>query len=177
MAHEIDRMFSRVELAERLEELAAGLRAGEMQTDGRAFHIPDSLEAKIACKEKKGRIIFKLRWRWPTLDDYAPGEQEAVRRWQDSMKTVKKRLGRSFKALRRAAGAPGGPDSGTLTPFVEDSRAFAEMADAEWSDGMRPYMDHLDNLVRAVEEGRLETVRHEIRDLEEQMRVCHRRFK
>ena len=177
MENKNDATLGRDELADRLEALAASLRAGELEIDGRRLRVPDILEAKIGCKEKKGRIAFKLRWRWSTLEDYPAAEQADVIRWQDSMKTVKKRLNRSFADLKRAASQPGGPDRDLLERFMADSRAFAEMADPEWEEGMQAYADHLENLQRGVDSGQIEAVRHEVRDIALQLKACHKRFK
>ena len=42
---------------------------------------------------------------------------------------------------------------------------------------MDEYLDRLGNLLAAVEEGRLEAVRHELRDLKNTTRACHREYK
>ena len=97
--------------------------------------------------------------------------------WRESMKTVKKRMGSSFKAVAKAADMGVFPDKKAIDDFVATSRIFAESADPEWSAAMAEYMDHLENFIRAVKEQQLEVLHHEIRDLQYRMKACHKEFK
>lgn len=89
MKNKIKKEFNRLELADQLEEIARQLRSGTFDAEGRQWSVPDTLEARIKHKEKKGRIETKLKWQWSTLADYAPNAREEVTRWQESFKTVK----------------------------------------------------------------------------------------
>jgi XXXCH domain-containing protein len=93
------------------------------------------------------------------------------------MKTVKKRMGSSFKEVTKAAGKGTFPAKKSVEDFVATSRIFAESAEPEWSDAMAEYMDHLENFIRAVEEQQFEVILHEIRDLQYRMKACHKEFK
>ena len=135
------------------------------------------METKIRSKEKKGRFVTKLRWRWSTVDDYDPEARQKLAQWQDSMKSIKKSLGASFKALSRTAEKGEFPDSKLLEKFLDDSHKFSEHAEPEWKHAVDEYMDHLDNLKRAFEAQQLDVLQHEIRDLRSRMVTCHREFK
>jgi XXXCH domain-containing protein len=177
MKNKIEKEFNRTELAEALEKIARQLRDGTYDAEGRQWSVPETVVAKIKHKEKKGRIQTKLKWRWSTLADYEPSAREEVTRWQESFKTIKKRLAKEFKALQSAVQKGDMPDGGTLAAFVEDSERMADFAEPEWQEAMDEYMDHLEILKLAVEQKQLEVVQHELRDLRTRWKECHRDFK
>ena len=84
-----ERRFTRLELADYLEQLAAQLRKGVFETAGREWSVPDRLESEIAYKEKKGRLETKLKWRWSTYEEYESKERAELDRWHDSFKSIK----------------------------------------------------------------------------------------
>jgi XXXCH domain-containing protein len=169
--------MSRLELADYLKNLSEELRRGALSAQGRHWTVPEDLDVGLEVKEKKGRLVAKLRWSWSTLGDYEPAAREEVSRGQDSMKTVKKRLGAAFKALQQMVTQGGFPDDRTLGDFVESSRAFAAMGEPDWATAMQEYLDHLANLEHAVANRQQEVMAHELRDLQACMSSCHREFK
>jgi len=177
MADKIEKEFSREEFADHLSAMAEQFRSGKVSSEKGIWTVPDTFGAKIQLKEKKGRIELKLNCRWSTLTDYNQQDREQISSWQASMKTVKKRMGSSFKEITRAADKEAFPEKKSLEDFVATSRIFAEAAEPEWLEAMEEYMDHLENFIRAVEEQQLEVMLHEIRDLQYRMKACHREFK
>jgi len=177
MKSKIEKDFNRIELAEYLEKIAQHLRNGKFEAAGRQWSVPEIVETRIKHKEKKGRIETKLKWRWSTLAEYEPSAREAVTRWQESFKTIKKRLAQEFKALQGEVQQGNLPDAATLADFVKDSERMADFAEPEWQEAMREYMDHLANLKRAVQRQQLDDVAHELRDLRTRWVACHRDFK
>ena len=177
MKNKIEKAFKRLELADYLEKIAGELRKGTLETEGRQWSIPESIDAKIKHKEKKGRIETKLKWRWSTLSDYDPVDREEVTRWQDSFKTLKKQMATEYKLLEKAVAGGGYPGEAILEEFITHSNEMARFADPEWQEAMIEYQDHLENLKRAVANKQLEVVHHEIRDLRARMKACHRDFK
>ena len=169
--------LSRLELADYLKNLSEELRRGAMEAQGRHWTVPDELDVRMEFKEKKGRLHAKLSWSWSTLKDYDRVSREEVSRWQDSLKTVKKRLGASFKALQQAVSQGAFPDDRTLGDFAESSRAFAAMAEPDLENAMQEYLDHLAILSHAVAGRQQEVMLHELRDLQNCMAACHREFK
>jgi XXXCH domain-containing protein len=172
-----ERTMSRLELADYLKNLSEELRRGALAAQGRHWTVPGDLDVEIEVKEKKGRLVAKLRWSWSTLGDYDRGAGEEISRGQDSLKTVKKRLGAAFKALQQVVSQGGWPDDRTLGDFVESSRAFGAMAEPDWATAMQEYLDHLANLEHAVANRQQEVMLHELRDLQNCMAACHREFK
>ena len=177
MGEKDEQTMSRLELADYLKNLSEELRRGALEAQGRHWTVPDDLDVRMEFKEKKGRLVAKLRWSWSTLGDYDGAAREEVSRGQESMKTVKKRLGAGFKALQQAVGQGAFPDDRTLEDFVESSRAFAAMAEPDWATAMQEYLDHLANLEHAVANRQQEVMLHELRDLQACMSSCHREFK
>ena len=177
MKNKIEKEFKRLELADYLEKIAGELRSGTIEAEGRQWSIPESIAAKIKHKEKKGRIETKMKWQWSTLNDYEPADREEVTRWQDTFKTLKKRMAVEYKALEKAIAGGGYPDDTLLEAFINHSNEMARFADPEWQEAMIEYQDHLENLKLAVENQQLEVVHHEIRDLRARMKACHRDFK
>jgi XXXCH domain-containing protein len=169
--------LSRLELADYLKNLSEELRRGAMEAQGRHWTVPDELDVRMEFKEKKGRLNAKLSWSWSTLKDYDHVSREEVSRWQDSLKTVKKRLGAGFKALPQAVSQGAWPDERTFGDFAESSRAFAAMAEPDWENAMQEYLDHLAILTHAVANRQQEVMLHELRDLQNCMSSCHREFK
>ncbi len=168
--------LSRQELADYLENLAQGLRQGQLEVEGNTWTVPEEMETKLSLKEKKGRLSLKLRFRWETLPEYKPEARETVARWQEPFKTLKKRLGGHFKELQQAVQQGKLPDPQTLENFVADAQAMARMAEPEWQEPLQAFLDHLAALQRAVASKDLEATRHEVLDLRVAMVTCHREF-
>lgn len=72
---------------------------------------------------------------------------------------------KEFRALQSEVQKGSIPNSDTLAAFVEDSERMAEFAEPEWQEAMNEYMDHLENLKRAVDRQQLDNAAHELRDL------------
>jgi len=164
-------------LADFLEDLAAQLRQGRVQAEGRVWEVPEMLHTEVHVKEKKGSIRYKLQWQWSTLEQYEKPAQESVEQWRGSLKTIKKRMGGLFKELRGASTRDELPRDRTVTELVEVMKAFSELAEPEWGEAVLEFLDHLSTLEAAVREGRKEAALHEIRDLGNRMAACHREFK
>ncbi len=177
MKDKIEKEFSRLEFADYLQSLADQFREGTISLEKADWTVPETFGAKIQVKEKKGRIEAKLQWRWSTLADYALQEREQYKAWLTSMKSVKKRMGSSFKELTRAAEAGNYPDKQSIDDFVATCRVFAESVDSDWKEAMDEFMDHLENFIRAIEKQEFEVMHHEIRDLGYRMKACHKEFK
>jgi XXXCH domain-containing protein len=177
MKNIIEKEFNRMELADYLEKIARQLRSGTFNTEGKQWSVPETFDARIKHKEKKGRIETKLKWRWSTLIDYEPSAREEVARWQESFKSIKKRLAKEFKALQNEVQNGNIPAEETLTNFVKDSERMADFAEPDWQEAMNEYLDHLENLKRAVQRQQLEDVGHELRDLRTRWVACHRDFR
>jgi XXXCH domain-containing protein len=177
MGEKNEQTLTRLELADYLQNLSEQLRQGALSTHGRQWTVPDNLDVRMEFKEKKGYLVAKLSWSWSTLGDYDHTSREEVGRYQESMKTVKKRMGASFKALQQAVGQGAIPDDQTLADFVAASQAFAAMAEPDWQVAMQEYLDHLANLQHAVANRQQEVMLHELRDLQACMSSCHREFK
>lgn len=169
--------MARADLALELEQLAAQIRSGAILTDSGRWQVPDQLDAKLAVKEKKGRFECKLALRWSTLNDYSAVDRDAIDRWQRSFKTVKKQLASAFKPVVKSLDAGQMPDPAALAALVEHSRRMTEHGADEWAEALSAYNGHLRNLVHAVETGQTTVARHEIKDLGNCMRSCHREFK
>jgi len=177
MGEKDEQTMSRLELADYLTSLSQQLRQGAFAAQGRHWTVPDELCVRMEFKEKKGHLGAKLSWSWSTRGDYDPAARQEVSRGQESLKTVKKRLGADFKALQQTVNQGGFPEARTLEDFAATSRAFAAMAEPEWATPMQEYLDHLANLEHAVANRQLEVMLHELRDLQNCMATCHREFK
>jgi XXXCH domain-containing protein len=177
MGDKIEKEFSREEFAVYLETVAQQLRRGSVASAKREWSVPDRFSAKTHLKEKKGRIELKIQCRWSTLGDYPQKDREQITDWHASMKKVKKRMGSSFKEVKQAAENKAFPPEKAVDDFVATSRIFAEAAEPEWREAMAEYMDHLENFIRAVDQQQFEVMLHEIRDLQNRMKACHKEFK
>ena len=173
MAHKSDTTMTRQNLADRLEELARGLRAGKMEVEGKTWSVPDAVAAEVKLKEKKGSLVLKLKCRWATLGDYQPEAREPVARWQESFKTVKQRMAAQFKEFKEAVAQGQLPAPELVADFLRDSQAMADLTEPEWGEGMQSFLA----LERAVTSRDLEAAKHEIMDLTNAMQQCHKEFK
>ena len=177
MGGKVQKEFSRKELSDYLVKLSEQIRDGKIASGKKVWSVPEAIGAKVELKEKKGRIDLKINCRWSTLPDYAEKDREKIVEWHNSMKKVKKRMGTSFKEITKSAGAGKFPDRRQIADFFETSKVFAESADPEWKDALDEYMDHLDNFMRAIEGRQFEVMIHEIRDLQNRMKACHKEYK
>ncbi len=172
-----EKKLSRKELAKQFEELARRMREGRFSSEDRAWSVPDEIDTKIRFKEKKGRFEAKLKFRWSTLEDYDQDARKAVVDWQDSIKAIKKRMLVAYKNISRALKNQQFPEQTDLEALIESSRAFFRIADPDMVDAMKEFTDHLENLKQAKASGLLNVVEHEVRDIGNRMRNCHREFK
>ena len=177
MKETINKELTRDDLAEHLIALADQLRKGGLTMEERTWTVPDALNVRIRVKEKKGRISYRLSCQWSTLGDYDMAERDKVDQWKLSMKSVKNELSTAFKKLNQEVKTSGLPSDKTLKQLKDSSVAMKNMADPEWSDAMDIYMDHLENLNPAAISGQKEVVLHEVSDLRNCMRSCHKDFK
>ena len=177
MKETIDKELTREALAEHLTTLADHLRKGGLAMDERTWTVPDTLSVRIKVKEKKGRISYRLSCQWSTLADYNVAERDKVDQWKLSMKSVKKELSSAFKKLNQEVKTSDLPSDKTLKQLNDSSVVMKQLADPEWSDAMDIYMDHLENMNHAAASGQKEVVLHEVSDLRNCMRSCHKAFK
>jgi XXXCH domain-containing protein len=177
MKKKIEKEITPDEMAANLERIADQLRDGEIEVEGRRWSVPGMLDAKIKHEEKKGRFTSKIKIRWSSLADYDAAAKDDVIQWETSFKSLKKRMGGQFKTMQKDVDSGRYPANKTLVDFVRDSLEMARTADPEWQDLMTEYLDHLENLQRAVENQQMEVVRHELRDLRNRMKQCHREYK
>jgi len=177
MADNFKQTLSRQSLADYLENLARGLRQGKVDLEGKAWAVPEEVEADLHFKEKRGRLVLKLKCGWATMPEYKPGAREPIVRWQESFQTVKKRLGARFKEMQQAVAQGRIPDPKVLADFTTDSQTMTRMAEPEWHEAMQSYLEHLAALERAASGRDLAAVQHEMADLHAAMVACHREYK
>ncbi len=104
-------------------------------------------------------------------------EKAAVKDWETRFKTAKKRLGQSFKALAHKAGQNDLPEPESLARYLSDSADFEILSQEQWPEEMVVNRDHVQNMQRAVESGRLADFQHEVRDIRSAIIICHQAFK
>jgi XXXCH domain-containing protein len=177
MEVKLERELSREELADYLISLAAQIRQGELQVAGIVQKLPAQAATEIFVKEKKGRLLARLNLSFSTLEQYEPPRREAVQEVMEKFKVVKKRLGKSFANLNKAAAQGQLPDESLLVEFLNDNQTFAQQTDPEWQAEMAVYLDHVKNLESAYKIGNLEMFQHEMADLKASMSRCHQDFK
>ena len=177
MEEYMEKTLSRNELAKHFEEFARRIREGRFSSGKRAWSVAGKIDTKIRLKEKKGRFEAKLRFRWSTLKDYDSDARKAVDDWQDSIKSIKKRMSGAYKNISRTLKNHKFPEEKDIEALVESSQAFLRIVDSDMEDAMKEYMDHLENLKLAKASGLLRVVEHEVRDIGSRMRNCHKEFK
>ena len=92
MENKIEKKMSPTELADQLEAMARQLRNGRFKTASGSWPVPEALAAKIKIVEKKGRLQTRLKFKWSTVEHYAPSQKAAVKDWEDRFKAAKKQL-------------------------------------------------------------------------------------
>ena len=157
--------------------MARRIREGRFSSENKEWSVPDQIDTKIRFKEKKGRFEAKLKFRWSTLKDYDKDARKELDDWRGSMKLIKKRMSSAYKKISRTLKDPQFPEQTDLEALMESSQAFSRLADSDMEDAMKEFMDHLENLKQAKESGLLNVVEHEVRDIGNRMRNCHREFK
>jgi XXXCH domain-containing protein len=177
MGKEMKECLNRLELADYLQSLSDQLRQGSLEFGDRQWIVPEEIWNEIKLKEKKGYIKAKISLSWPTEQDYDQEAKKELAEWKESIKEVKKRLTDSYKKVLQAAEQGQFPDQQSMDEFVKSSEDFGKIADPDWQEAMKFYLDHLANLQRAVGNQDRETMLHELRDLEICMIDCHRDFK
>lgn len=171
-----DEEMARLALAEQLEELARGLKRGRLRVGARECPLPERLPAQIKVKEKHGEVGVKVRFRFQVaaVAEEVPPE---VRHRQMSFKEVKRKLGVVFGDLLKSAVLGVFPEESRVQEYLELSKEFVRLADPAWEAEAQEYLDHVENLGRALQNREFEMFRHELRDLQHRMNTCHREFK
>ncbi len=169
--------ISRLELAEQLETLAKKLRLGKFRLGNQDCLVPDRLEAKIKLKEKEGQVGVKVRFQFPVLAAYDEATAAEIERRQMSFKEVKKKLGVVFGDLLKSATSVAFPEELVVQEYLDLSKEFARHADPAWAAEVQEFLDHVENLRRALHHRQFEMFQHELRDLQNRMKICHRQFK
>jgi XXXCH domain-containing protein len=169
--------WARLKLAAELEALARGLREGRLQVGGGTWPVPAEVAGRLEVREKKGRVVLKAKFSFPTLEEYPAPAREPVLRWQESFKGVKQRLGRLFREMQQAALQGRFPERTVVADFAAASREMAKLAEPDWEEAMAAYLAHVEALGRAVAAEDAEALRHELADLRTAMATCHREFK
>ncbi len=172
-----ERQFPREELADYLSSLAEQIRRGELQVAGLTQKLPPQAAAEILVKEKKGRLVAKLRLSFSTMASYASSQQQALAAQIQSFQVIKKRLAASWTALKKAAAGGTLPDDTLLADFLRDNDAFAQQADPEWQAEMDLYQSHVHNLEQAHRLGQADMFQHELADIQASLSRCHKEFK
>jgi len=170
---QMEKQYEREHLAELLESLAAELRKGSVEIDGQVFHAPQLVETRIKVAERKGTVRFHLKWGWSTLRDYSESERKKVEQWRASFNELKKALSHTFDELCDAVNRNVLPGAQTVKEFLDQCNAFAAMADPDWRDAVKEFLDHAENLFRTVEKGDRQAISHELDDLRRRMTGCH----
>ncbi len=187
MAEAEKRQFTRLEMADYLEDLARQLKARTFLVEGERFIVPESLEGKVELKAKMGRVSLKLRFKWPkpgTVPEPEASERPAPAAppvtpaaAPRSFKEIKQRMGSLFAELLQAAHRGTLPAEAAVAAFLELSRASAPFAEPDWETEMQEFLDHAENLLRARRQGSFEMFAHELRDLQARMKACHQEYK
>jgi XXXCH domain-containing protein len=169
--------FPRLELAQHLETLAKKLRLGKVRLRDQEFQMPELLTAQIKLKEKDGQIKVKLSLAFPVQAAPDAAAVAAQERRQMSFKEVKKQLGAVFGELLKAATSGALPQESRIEAFLKLSREFARQADPAWAQEIQEFLDHVENLRLAFQNRQADMFQHELRDLQNRMKICHRDFK
>lgn len=177
MDNRLEKKFDRIELAKHFEALARQIREGIFTSDNTSWAIPDEIAAKIRYREKRGRFEAKVKLRWSTLEDYDNVSKKEVDHWKDSLKAVKKQMGSAYRKVTQAARNNTLPEPADLEELFNSSQTFSSLADPDLEEALKEYLDHLENLKQAVAARQLNIVQHEVRDLGNRMRNCHREFR
>jgi XXXCH domain-containing protein len=69
------------------------------------------------------------------------------------------------------------PQEATVQQYLDLSQEFARYADPASAAEMQEYLDHTENLRLAFQNRQFEMFQHELRDLQNRMKICHREFK
>jgi XXXCH domain-containing protein len=173
----LERELTREELADYLTSLASQLRQGELQIAGVVQKLPAQAAVEVSVKEKKGRLRARINLCFATLEHYDQPRREAVEKVVEKFKVVKKRLGASFAALKKAADQGILPEESLLWEFLADNQGFAQHIDPDWQAEMAIFLSHVKNLEQAYTIGNLEMFQHELADLMASMARCHQEFK
>lgn len=178
MEKKIERVYGRGDLAELLVSMADALRVGKMSLNDREHPIPEELLLKTHLKLKKGLFHYRFELLWPSSVSDSEASPESARLPHDDFSVMKKELAVSFKQMKRAVTQGGiSSQNGAFKEFVSKSRTFLGLCEPEWQEAANEYGDHLENLIRSVEQGQEEFILHEISDLENRMVACHRKFR
>lgn len=176
MENKIEREFRREELADYLENLARQVRSGSFKVEGARREVPQKLETRIELKEKRGRVIAKVRFRWDVLAEYDHKTRAEIVRRQEAFKEVMHKLATVFSDLLETKEEGLFPAESKVMEFMALSKEFSDLADPDWESEIQEYMDHVENLYLTLKNKQLDMFQHELRDLKIRVKACHQEF-
>jgi XXXCH domain-containing protein len=169
-------------LADQLE--AGGARVGDVQveTDGQ-------VKVKQSVKAKEDRASFKLKLKYyapltAELGEVVEGAESAASDegsgspggGKPSYKGLKKRMGKSFKGIKKELAAGGPPDYAAVLAFCDDCVLMTSYPD----QGEEHYADFdrlTGQLRRAATDADLEDCRRVVAEMEAMRKACHDQYK
>jgi XXXCH domain-containing protein len=171
--------FTPEETADFLRDLAAGLEGGERDS-GAASDLPLSeftkLDLRIKRQDDRLALKFKLKHKSepvPIGDDPAAADTPPKK---EKYKSLKKRLQKSYDAIRESLGEDRLPASGVVDEFVRDSLAMATYPDKgeEFYDA---YLRACDLFLAAFQAGDLAQLKLRCREIHDLRGQAHDKYK
>jgi len=152
------------EVQELLEALGTGLRRGQLDLQDRTISLEGFHSLELTLRPRGETLHCKVKVKYPREVDPRPEETEYT--------TLKKRMQRSWKLIRRCLGAGSLPDQQLVEAFLADSRLMVTYPDR----GEVRYPDYLavvQGLEDAMASESQEAVIEACARVEEQRRRCH----
>jgi XXXCH domain-containing protein len=174
-----DVVLPREEVAAYLRRVADGFKAGCLELSGGRVATDGFKSLEISVKDRGAACKVKVSVKFH--EAAAPAAVEGAKPGRgsettESYKKLKKRMSRTFKAMRESLERSVLPDPSLVESFVTDSRAMVACPD-KGAPQYGEYTKAVAALERAHGNADLEAVRAALEKLHQRRRACHVRYK
>lgn len=164
--------LSAAEAATQLRELADRLESGDLTLNQESVTLEQIKRIKISLSPGEGGITLEEKWkaRKPTKHDEPEASSD-----EPSWKSLKKRMRRSFKAMRILISERQSPPPALVERFAADVDRMNELASSD-DPAYSEFRAAVTRLAEAVERGAFPETEAALQQLHELERSCHARY-
>jgi|GEM_PF-1740963 len=172
-----------VELARLFRELAEKLEQGTLKVGAEGIAPAGALKVKLTGKSKEGSacLALKCQWKYALEDEPAAAAKNEAKSDEEgkvpSYKSIKKRMGSTFKKIRAQLGECRLPDIELVQSFEADAELMLHYPKkGEWAD-IVAFREISAAFAESVKNRDLEAVARQVEALRAAEKSCHKQYK
>ncbi len=174
--------FTREEFARLLSEFAREITdKNRIVFEDIDVSLPDSFEAELEYKEKKGYAKFEIEVFWdmtaPSIGPYPARREDKEEGIPGRFKDIKKGMEKKLYDIENMLTNGNKPSGEDLNYFMKLMQAFWLQTEPDWIPSMNELQKAIDSMVNAVETGDFPLALDRIREINNIKHRCHQVFR